>query len=166
MNCDDLADHQAAAGGCGREIENLMQLAFEADRGFGDSGRSHDLRGFRLELGEFEFVHGWVVFAAGRIHGFAKIIGNDVDDEFAGLANVVATYLSLRLGSCRAPGLISGWPHPRRKRQQRRVDANAIEKRKRRKVRLAGSAYGRYPRDGARGHGVEQDAVKVAVREV
>src|ERR1700678_3708915 len=65
MNRNNLSDHQAAAGGRGREVENLMELALKADRRFADSWRPHELRRFWSELGQVEFVHRRVVFATG-----------------------------------------------------------------------------------------------------
>src|ERR1700741_4956715 len=57
VNGNDLADHQAAAGGRGREVKNLMKLALEAHRRFPDSRRTYNLRCRRSESRQLEFVH-------------------------------------------------------------------------------------------------------------
>ena len=53
-----------------------------------------------------------------------------------------------------------------RKRQQRRIDADTIEKGKGRKIGSSRCAYSRHPCDRPRRDGIEQDAVKVFVRKV
>jgi len=88
VNGDDLSDDQAAAGGRGREIENLMELAFEADRRFFDASGTNELRGFGSDLGQFPFVDRRGVFAAGDVHGVEQRVGDDADDKFLGIANV------------------------------------------------------------------------------
>src|ERR1700728_803760 len=65
---NDLPDHEAAASGGRREIENLIELALEADRRFRDSRRLHDLRRRVIDVGMLEIGDGSVVFTAGRIH--------------------------------------------------------------------------------------------------
>src|SRR5262249_7590234 len=44
VNCNDIANHQAAARWGFKEINNLVQSAFEADGGLGDSRSTHNLR--------------------------------------------------------------------------------------------------------------------------
>jgi len=126
VNRNNLADHEATAGGRGRKVENLMKLALEADRRFGDSGRPHDLRRLWRQLRYVEFVHQRIVFAAARIHRLAKFVRNDVDDEFPRLTNVPQRILSFAVAGF---GLL-GLPKSGRKRQQRRIDANRIKKKR------------------------------------
>jgi hypothetical protein len=61
---------------------------------------------------------------------------------------------------------VLGLPQPRRERQQRRIDAYCIEKRKGRKIKVSGRAYGGYPCNWPWRHGIEHDAIKLAVRKV
>src|ERR1700678_90075 len=62
---DNLADYEAAAGGRGREVENLMKFAFKANWRFGDSRRPHDFRRLRSNLRQFKFIYRRIVFPAG-----------------------------------------------------------------------------------------------------
>lgn len=88
VNGHDVSDYEAASGWFGREIDNLMQFAFEAHGRLSDAGRSHGLRNYRFEFRQLELVDRSVVLAASRVHVLAQIIGHDADDEFFGLANV------------------------------------------------------------------------------
>ena len=43
VKSDHFTDDEAAAVGTGREIQDLIELAFEADRRFSNAWRPHDL---------------------------------------------------------------------------------------------------------------------------
>src|SRR5580693_8112042 len=152
---NDLPDHEAAASGGRREIENLIELALEADRRFRDSRRLHDLRRRVIDVGKLELVDGSIVFTAGRIHRFGEFERDHVDHKFFGLADIAQRVFGFSVGRGGSLRRTQSWG----KRQQRRLDANAIEKREWSKVWLAGGAESGNPGDRPGSHSVENESV-------
>lgn len=130
---DTIPHHQAAAGGRGGEVENLMKLAFKAHRRLTDSRWTHDLRRLRREPRQLEFIHRGSVFAAGEIHRLGELIRDDVDHKFFRVTDIPQGIFGFPT-DCSD---VLGSPHSGRKRQQRRVNANAMEKGEGRKIELS-----------------------------
>src|SRR5580700_1222769 len=107
-----------------------MKLALKTHGRFRDSGRAHDRRRLWSKLRQLEFVYRSVVLAAGYVHRLSQFVKDDVDHKFPGITNI-----SQRIFSFAAPRLRwFGLSQSGRKRQQRRVDAGHIKKRKRSEI--------------------------------
>jgi hypothetical protein len=150
---DDFSDDEVAGDGLS-EVEDLVQLALEADGRGGDLGCADELRGAGGEVGEFEFVDAVFVFAAGDVHGFGEFEGDDVDDEFARLADVEER--AFGLGSVgKASGAGGEAEHGRR-------GGDGVEEREGREVGRAVLAESGDPGDGAGSDGDQESAVEFA----
>lgn len=90
VNRNDFAEDNAGTA----DFHGGDFAAFEAGGSFEDSRRRNLGGRSGVQLGHFQFVHACGEIDGANIHGFSDIFTDDVDDEFAGVADVARGVLA------------------------------------------------------------------------
>ena len=145
-----LAQHQELLG---RQIDDLVKLAFEGDRALGDSRRLDPGGGQRCQPRLAQLVHLGMEIDPGDGHGRGRLLAHQVNDEFPAAADIDAGILQIPL-----PALADADAEA----DQRRVLGEDVEEREGCQVQLAPLIVGHDPGDGPRHDGRDEDAVALA----